>query len=237
MQPRLAAAGCLFIRGITGDGTKTAELWEEFARQFALAPFAKAEENYYEVRFYRGDQPLPGGKDVHVGVLTAAELPPAQFTTLVIPASEYAQWDVAVAKGYDSENASIEGWLATNATVFGQRTLAGASYILECYNEKFKGGNQPDSLVELWLPVFRYCQSGMMPMLTDEDFGTNADGSKNWDYCRYCYQNGAFLDSRTMEETIEFCLPFVSKGNPYANAEQARRGMAKTYPRLKRWAK
>ena len=35
----------------------------------------------------------------------------------------------------------------------------------------------------------KFCQSCGMP-LTDQLLGTNADGSKNEDYCIYCYKDG-----------------------------------------------
>ncbi len=50
----------------------------------------------------------------------------------------------------------------------------------------------------------RFCQSCGMP-LTEEVLGTNADGSKNEDYCMYCYKDGKFLQDCTMEEMIEHC--------------------------------
>ena len=43
----------------------------------------------------------------------------------------------------------------------------------------------------------KFCQSCGMP-LTDEVLGTNADGSKNEDYCMYCYKDGKFLQDCTM---------------------------------------
>ncbi len=30
-------------------------------------------------------------------------------------------------------------------------------------------------------------------MKKDEDFGTEADGSQNCDYCIHCYQNGVLI--------------------------------------------
>lgn len=36
-----------------------------------------------------------------------------------------------------------------------------------------------------------FCQSCGMP-LTEEILGTNADQSKNNEYCIYCYKDGAF---------------------------------------------
>ncbi len=50
----------------------------------------------------------------------------------------------------------------------------------------------------------RFCQSCGMP-LTEDVLGTNADGSKNEDYCMYCYRDGHFLQDCTMEEMIEHC--------------------------------
>ncbi|MBQ3732325.1 MAG: GNAT family N-acetyltransferase [Muribaculaceae bacterium] len=38
----------------------------------------------------------------------------------------------------------------------------------------------------------QFCQSCGMPLTRDEDFGTNYDGSTNYDYCRYCYQDGKY---------------------------------------------
>ncbi len=55
----------------------------------------------------------------------------------------------------------------------------------------------------------RFCQSCGMP-LTEEVLGTNADGSKNEDYCMYCYKDGKFLQDCTMEEMIEHCAQFVN---------------------------
>ena len=35
----------------------------------------------------------------------------------------------------------------------------------------------------------KFCQSCAMP-LADDILGTNADGSTNPDYCKYCYKDG-----------------------------------------------
>ena len=54
----------------------------------------------------------------------------------------------------------------------------------------------------------KFCQSCGMP-LTDEVLGTNADGSKNEDYCMYCYRDGKFLQDCTMEEMVCKVLHYV----------------------------
>ena len=77
--------------------------------------------------------------------------------------------------------------------------------------------------------------------LTDEILGTNADGSKNEDYCIYCYRDGKFLQDCTMEEMIEHCAQFVdevSKNLPRPMTKEEYIGQMKMYfPHLKRWRK
>ena len=74
-------------------------------------------------------------------------------------------------------------------------------------------------------------------MDTDELYGTNADGSKNEEYCKYCFENGAFTFDGTMEEMIEVCVPHMAEANPGMSAEEARKAMLEWFPTLKRWKK
>ena len=83
----------------------------------------------------------------------------------------------------------------------------------------------------------KFCQSCAMPLESQELQGTNADGSKNDDYCHYCFINGNFAKEETMEEMIESCVPFVSNGNPWPDEETARKSMLELFPQLKRWKK
>lgn len=80
------------------------------------------------------------------------------------------------------------------------------------------------------------CQSCAMP-LGAEDFGTNKDGSQNTDYCKYCYENGAFTSEQTMEEMIEVCVPYMAKPETGMTEAQAREIMQNALPQLKRWKK
>ncbi|MBO6058177.1 MAG: zinc ribbon domain-containing protein [Bacteroidales bacterium] len=84
----------------------------------------------------------------------------------------------------------------------------------------------------------KFCQSCGMP-LNDENRGTNADGSKNDDYCMYCYQNGKFTNDCTMDEMIEFCAQFVDEVNknmPKPMTKEEYKDMMRQYfPMLKRW--
>lgn len=82
----------------------------------------------------------------------------------------------------------------------------------------------------------KYCQSCGMPMEnTDELYGTEQSGGKSTDYCKYCYKNGAFTFTGSMEEMIEICVPPMVEHNPGMTQETARDMMRKFFPVLKRW--
>ena len=83
----------------------------------------------------------------------------------------------------------------------------------------------------------KICQSCAMPLEKPADYGTNADGSQNADYCCHCFAGGAFAKEETMDEMIEACIPFVVNGQPYHTPEEARSAMQSFFPTLKRWAK
>jgi len=83
--------------------------------------------------------------------------------------------------------------------------------------------------------IQNWCQSCAMP-LDDINFqGTNADGSNNIEYCKYCFENGRFTTDLTMDDMIEICVPMTSRGNPWPDADTARKAMKGLFPNLKRW--
>ncbi|GMQ61742.1 zinc ribbon domain-containing protein [Vallitalea maricola] len=82
----------------------------------------------------------------------------------------------------------------------------------------------------------RYCQSCGMPMgESNEMYGTNFDGSKSEDYCKYCFANGEFTEDCTMEQMIESCVPHMVGANKNMSQEEARKIMKEFFPTLKRW--
>lgn len=81
-----------------------------------------------------------------------------------------------------------------------------------------------------------FCQSCGMPMGdTNEFYGTKAGGEKSADYCKYCYEDGAFTFHGTMEEMIAICVPHMVQNNPGMTEQQARQMMGQFFPSLKRW--
>ncbi len=78
------------------------------------------------------------------------------------------------------------------------------------------------------------CQSCSMPLRSDGDLGTNADSSKNQDYCHFCFKDGKFTDKGiSMEQKIEKMVGMAKQMNI---PEDSARKMAKNIlPTLKRW--
>ena len=158
MQPTIIRKEKLLITGLTGDGQQTCRVWGDFEGAYDANPFPKANEHGYEIRFWSEEKPVPEGSDIHVGFL--AKDTDARgtdgFTTITLPLAEYAVFDVHVAKGYDSGNEEMDKWLEDNSSVYKPLLMGSMGYIVECYNDdKFKGGDKPDSVVEMWLPVER----------------------------------------------------------------------------------
>jgi len=87
----------------------------------------------------------------------------------------------------------------------------------------------------------QFCQSCGMPLSKNEDCGTNADGSINYDYCKFCYKDGQFTQNMTMEQMIEHCSQFVDEVNKHMPEPMTRddykQMMRGFFPMLKRWRK
>jgi len=85
------------------------------------------------------------------------------------------------------------------------------------------------------------CQSCGMNMKTAEDFGTNVDGTRNTEYCHYCYQNGAFTRDVTMNEMLETNLKYLDHWNAETGnnftVDEARPILGEFLSHLKRWKK
>jgi predicted transcriptional regulator YdeE len=169
MQPKMIITGEISVTGITGDGAKTAEVWNKFEGKYAKSLFPKVGEDAYEIRYHDGERKVTNGKGVHVGYACDEKCP--GFTTQILPAGEYAVFDVLVANGYDSENAAMEQWLDENKERYIRRQISCLNAAVERYvPEKFKGGDKPDSVVEIWLPVSRVGESIIPLMLGEASF-------------------------------------------------------------------
>ncbi len=62
-----------------------------------------------------------------------------------------------------------------------------------------------------------------MPLSRPDDFGTNADGSRSGNYCRYCFKNGAFTAECSMEELRAFCSEIAAAPDSLSPADAKNR--------------
>ena len=85
------------------------------------------------------------------------------------------------------------------------------------------------------MPMNYYCQCCSMPIPDEEMHGTEADGSKSADFCRYCYEHGDFTAKGvTMDEFIEATAQMEADALGISR-EEAVSLMATLLPHLKRW--
>jgi len=81
----------------------------------------------------------------------------------------------------------------------------------------------------------KICQSCSMPLCEEKHIGTNAGGSKNDDYCVYCFKDGEFTSNKTLEETIAESVNWAEEAGMTKEAMLAH--AQSVLPTLKRWAK
>ena len=79
----------------------------------------------------------------------------------------------------------------------------------------------------------KICQSCGMPITSEDQIGTEKDGSINPDYCKYCFDRGEFTDKVTMEQYIDMCSQFGAQAG--MTNEEMRAYCEKLFPTLKRW--
>ena len=79
-----------------------------------------------------------------------------------------------------------------------------------------------------------YCESCGM-ILTPADYGSDADGSKDEHYCKWCYEQGKYTYDTTMDAMIEDCAPRLAE-NTGMSRDEAVSLMGAVLPHLKRWS-
>ena len=79
------------------------------------------------------------------------------------------------------------------------------------------------------------CQSCGMPMVEDQQFGTNADCSRCEEYCVFCFAQGEFTaPDMTLDDMIEHVAK-VGMDQLGLTEEQAKAMAANMLPQLGRW--
>lgn len=77
------------------------------------------------------------------------------------------------------------------------------------------------------------CQSCGMPLSDPDTISRDADGTANTHYCKWCYEDGHYLNECSMEDMINICAPHMV--SPGFSEEQARAWLLNLLPTLDRW--
>ena len=148
VNPKIIKRNSMTIAGTSGDGNKTWDVWNALEKLGKERPLNnKLSDNGYEIRLYDG-----GSCTVYTGFAVSGDPNDASYSVYTLPASEYAVFDVYVAKGYESENDAMDEWLKTNRQGYKERLLGDIHYCVEYYDERFHG-SETGSIVEIWIPV------------------------------------------------------------------------------------
>ena len=152
IEPKIIRKGELIVAGVSGDGSQTAELWQEYMKLEREAPLTnKKEDGGYELRIYDDAQNC----ECWIGQNVKSEVNGGGYSSIKLSDVLYAVFEIYPAKGYDSQNAAINKWLADNKNKYEHLKKDGRHYIIEYYDERFKGNEDPDSVVEMWVPVIK----------------------------------------------------------------------------------
>ena len=79
-----------------------------------------------------------------------------------------------------------------------------------------------------------YCQSCGMMFTAPNQHGHEADGADADDYCRWCYDNGAYTYETTMDDMIEDCAPRMAEAMDWT-VDEAASLLGAVLPTLERW--
>ncbi len=91
--------------------------------------------------------------------------------------------------------------------------------------------------MEFKQPKGPFCQSCSMPMEKPEDFGTDENGFRVNNYCRFCFKNGEFINPDiTLGQMTEIVVKnMIEKMNK--PEDRARQITQSILPKLVRWKK
>lgn len=143
MDPKVIAKSEMILVGLTSDRSDIHGLWMKYSDKAGAIP------NKVEGRGYELHRFLKDSIEVTVGeAVTQADSIPEGMSVIHVPAGQYAIFTHRLANGgYEGLNLVMEKWLTTGPYEHSD------NFMIEVYDERFKGGDQPDSEIDFWIPV------------------------------------------------------------------------------------
>lgn len=79
-----------------------------------------------------------------------------------------------------------------------------------------------------------YCQSCGMAFTDESQYAFEADGARTHDWCKWCYDKGAYTYETDMESMIEECAPRMAQAMGW-KLDEAVSLLGAVLPHLERW--
>lgn len=147
IEPKIIRKGEIILAGVQGLGSNTGALWHDYEALEEERPlYNKVDDSGYELRIE---------KECLVGSSVKHMKEDETYVYKRLPDVLYAVFEIYPFKGYESQNAAIDKWLMDNKRFYNQFKLEEGHYAIEYYDERFKGNENPDSIVEIWIPVIK----------------------------------------------------------------------------------
>lgn len=140
--PKIIATGEMILVGTASDGSDIAGTWVKFEEKEKDVKH-KVGRTTYEWHAWNAHECM-----VAVEV-TAVDAVPEGMSVMRLPAAQYAVFTHRLANGgYTGLNSAMDNWLAT-----GPYEQVGGDVSIQVFDDRFKGGDQPDSEIDFWIPV------------------------------------------------------------------------------------
>lgn len=141
MEPKIITIKEMTLVGMTSDGSDIRGLWMEYMKKEKDIK-NKVEGTAYEWHAWSAH------KCVVAAEVTEVEDVPEGLSVVHFPAGQYAVFTHRLANGgYEGLNSVMNHWLTTGP----YEQISDIS--IQVFDERFKGGDQPDSEIDFWIPV------------------------------------------------------------------------------------
>ncbi len=132
--------------GESVDDINIGQLWERFERKYSAIKY-KIDGKDYELHFEDDSAPKRHLCFIGVEVTAIVDLPLELFVK-VVPGYTYAVFIHCFSDGgYQEAYRQIDQWLSSS------QYQAAASFDIQCYDKRFKGPDNPESVLEFYVPV------------------------------------------------------------------------------------
>lgn len=143
MEPKIITKKEMILVGLSSDRSDICGLWTKYSEKEKDIKH-KVEGAGYELhRFLKDSIEVTVATEV-----TQAEAIPEGMSVIHVPAGQYAVFTHRLANGgYEGLNPVMNKWLTTGAYEQADNIS------IQVFDERFKGGNQPDSEIDFLIPI------------------------------------------------------------------------------------